>query len=561
MFLVSILDAVLAATTLSLRYSSVLFVRFYPIARYLPRVYANFAAYALSALLQLQLTRRNARKGRRHPILIALLGWLDVTRPLLSALTALVNILCALSAADFVYRGQYLHPSQELSFSRMGYVDATSARVVIRAPQASVVELQAKLTDLGTFPEDKVMSAIVRNLSEETDWAGTFTLHGLLPDTVYTYSTNASHAGTFKTAGEHPKKWTMIQTSFVKPFYPYNPLDHALSVKGLDHLGRHLGNRTAEFMLFLGDFIYIDLPYPLGWTRQHYTDLYRQTYASPSWTPALRNLPWLHVYDDHEFINDWSGNETGLYRNAVAPYWHYQGHANPPSPAHFGKGAAYYTFARGDVAFFVLDTRRYRSPAEVSDGPDKTMLGPAQLEHLRQWLRAEPRWKVVVSSVPWTRTWVSPDQGDRWAGYLHEREVIFGWMRETDGVVLLSGDRHEHTTTLFPPPSGGGQVEGKTLIEFSTSALNQFYEPFDRFHVPVVGGDEAVYNHYSGNSKLASISFDTTDPGRWSVQIDLIVDGEKVWDYAWTYERRPTIRKTETKPARKDVPSWGFWKR
>ncbi|KAK7960379.1 hypothetical protein PG988_011593 [Apiospora saccharicola] len=450
MFLVSILDAVLAATTLSLRYSSVLFVRF-------------------------------------------------------------------------------------LSFSRMGYVDATSARVVIRAPQASVVELQAKLTDLGTFPEDKVMSAIVRNLSEETDWAGTFTLHGLLPDTVYTYSTNASHAGTFKTAGEHPKKWTIIQTSCVRPFYPYNPLDHALSVKGLDHLGRYLGNRTAEFMLFLGDFIYIDLPYPLGWTRQHYTDLYRQTYASPSWTPALRNLPWLHIYDDHEFINDWSGNETGLYRNAVAPYWHYQGHANPPSPAHFGKGAAYYTFARGDVAFFVLDTRRYRSPAEVSDGPDKTMLGPAQLEHLRQWLRAEPRWKVVVSSVPWTRTWVSPDQGDRWAGYLHEREVIFGWMRETDGVVLLSG--------------------------FSTSALNQFYEPFDRFHVPVVGGDEAVYNHYSGNSKFASISFDTTDPGRWLVQFDLIVDGEKVWNYAWTYERRPTIRKTETKPARKDVPSWGFWKR
>ncbi|KAK8123364.1 PhoD-like phosphatase [Apiospora kogelbergensis] len=530
MLVIPILDAILAATTLTLRYSSILFVRFYPIARYLPRVYANFAAYALSALLQVHLTRRHARKGRCHPILITLLGWLDVTRPILSALTALVNMLCVISAVDFVYRGQYFHSSHELSFSRMGYVDATSARIVVRAPQASVVELQARPE---TGASDIWMSATANYLSEEVDWAGTFTLDGLFPDTVYIYVTNASHAGTFKTAAEHPKKWNMIQTSCVKPFYPYNPLDHALSVKGLDHLGRYLHNRTAEFMLFLGDFIYIDLPYPLGWTQRHYADLYRQTYASPSWTPALRSLPWLHVYDDHEFINDWSGNETGLYQAAVPPYWHYQGHANPPAPAGFGDGASYYTFARGDVAFFVLDTRRYRSPSERPDGPDKTMLGPAQLGHLRQWLRDEARWKVVVSSVPWTRTWVSPDQSDRWAGYLHEREMIFEWMRNTEGVLLLSGDRHEHTTTLFPPPSG----EGKTLLEFSTSALNQFHEPFDRFHVPVQGGDEAVYNHYSGNSKFASIAFDTTDPGQWMVRFDLIVDGEKVWDYEWTYRK------------------------
>ncbi|KAK8091505.1 PhoD-like phosphatase-domain-containing protein [Apiospora hydei] len=474
-------------------------------------------------------------RGRRNPVLIALLGWLDVTRPLLSSLTALVNVLCVLSAVDFVYRGQYFHPSHELSFSRMGYVDTTSARIVVRAPQASVVELHAR-PDYSEPPAEDWISVIVRDLSEETDWAGTMTLDGLLPETTYTYSTNASHSGTFKTAAEHPKKWTMIQTSC-----------------GLKYLGRYLSNHTTEFMLFLGDFIYIDLPYPLGWTREHYTDLYRQTYASPSWTPALRDLPWLHVYDDHEFVNDWSGNETGLYRDAVAPYWHYQGHANPSSPSEFGAGATYYTFARGDVAFFVLDTRRYRSPAEMTDGPGKTMLGPAQLEHLRNWLRDEPRWKVVVSSVPWTQTWVSPDQSDRWAGYLHEREMIFKWMRETDGVVLLSGDRHEHTTTLFPPPSG---QEGKTLIEFSTSALNQFYEPFDRFHVPVQGGDEAVYNHWRGNSKFASISFDTTEPGRWAVQFDLIVDGEKVWDYEWVYERAALGREPEPEPA-----SRGFWKK
>lgn len=74
-----------------------------------------------------------------------------------------------------------------------------------------------------------------------------------------------------------------------------------------------------------------------------------------------------------------------------------------------------------------------------------------------------------------------------------------------------------------------------------------------------MGGDEAVYNHYSGNSKFASISFDTTDPGRWVVQFDLVVDGEKVWDYEWVYARRRT--EAEAKPTQKAEPSWGFWKR
>ncbi|CAI6335163.1 unnamed protein product [Periconia digitata] len=530
MFVSSVLDAVLAATTITLRYSTILFVRFYPIARYLPRIYINFAAYALLALLQLILSFRYAAKRRRSPSFVVLLGWLDVTRPLLSTLTALANVLCLVAAVDFVYRGQYFHPSHDLSFSRMGYVDATSARIVVRAPQASIVELQLRL-DTKTGNQ---APAIVRGLSGATDWVGTFTLENLMPDSSYIYETNASHAGTFKTAKEHPKRWSMIQTSCVKPFYPYSPLDHALDVKGLDHLGRYLSNRTADFMLFLGDFIYIDLPYPLGWTQDHYTKLYRQTYASPSWTTELRALPWLHVYDDHEFVNDWSGNETGLYQTAVAPYWHYQGHANPPSPTQFGTGASYYTFSRGDVAFFVLDTRRYRSPSDKLDGPDKTMLGHVQREHLRKWLREERRWKVVVSSVPWTRTWVSQDQSDRWAGYMHEREMLFEWMKETDGVLLLSGDRHEHTTTLFPHSS----EKGKTLIEFSTSALNQFYEPFDRFHVPVYGNDEAVYNHYRGNSKFAYFSFDTTDPSLWVIQFDLIVDGEKVWNYEWVYKRK-----------------------
>ncbi|KAI8234051.1 hypothetical protein K4K54_009307 [Colletotrichum sp. SAR 10_86] len=216
-----------------------------------------------------------------------------------------------------------------------------------------------------------------------------------------------------------------------------SPVDHGLRIKGLEYLDQYLMQKPVDMMLFLGDFIYIDLPIALGWTPEDYTTAYRQVYASPSWTPALRSLPWLHLYDDHEIINDWAANETGLYQSAMQPFWAYQGHANPSSQ--FGLGKTHYIFRRGDISFFVLDTRRYRSAESMDDGPGKTMLGPAQLADLQAWLASEKAWKVVVSSVPFTRNWRGPDSADSWSGYLHEREQVLDLMRLTEGVVILSG--------------------------------------------------------------------------------------------------------------------------
>ncbi|KAH9436415.1 hypothetical protein MCOR02_000087 [Pyricularia oryzae] len=161
-------------------------------------------------------TRRHARI-KRHPLLVILLGWVDVTRPLLSAVGALVNIICVVSAVDFVYRAHYLHQNHDLSFSRMGYTTSTSASIVIRAPDSPVVEINAR--------PDFAAPGVQRPLSSMGS-------HKKPTGTPYVYTTNASHAGSFRTPKQHPKQWTMIQTSCIKPFYPYHPADHALSIKG-----------------------------------------------------------------------------------------------------------------------------------------------------------------------------------------------------------------------------------------------------------------------------------------------------------------------------------------
>ncbi|KAI8665296.1 PhoD domain-containing protein [Fusarium sp. Ph1] len=530
---VSVLDALIAVSSLTLRYTSILFVRFHPLGRrYLDRIYWSFAIFLFAFITQFFFARRTGLRLERNRGLALLLAFFDDARPFSTAVGFLVN-LCSLAAVlDFLFRGHMLHQSNDLSFSRVGFVDSLTARVVIRAPNSDYVEITVT-SNLGASAAqvDPIL------ISRESDYTGTFLIDGLAPNTSYTYSTNASHTGSFRTSvlPQDLKRWSLISSSCIKPFYPYSPIDHGLRIKGLEHLGSYVSTNAVEMMLFLGDFIYIDLPIPLGWDAKAYYTAYRQAYASPSWSSQLRAIPWLHVYDDHEIINDWAANETGLYGTAMQPFWNYQGHANPSSE--FGAGKTYYVFRRGGVSFFVLDTRRYRSDNAMADGPEKTMLGEQQRTALVQWLESETGYKVVVSSVPFTRNWRGPDSTDSWSGYLWEREKILDAMKWNGGAIILSGDRHEHATTKFPPKNEGEMP----VIEFSTSPLNQFYEPFDRFHEEIEDTDISIHSHPWGTSKFGVVSFDTSNKDRLLLHYDLVVDGSMVWQYDWEVQRKEKV--------------------
>jgi alkaline phosphatase D len=163
------------------------------------------------------------------------------------------------------------------------------------------------------------------------------------------------------------------------------------------------------------------------YTTDYYTKLYRQIYASPSWTQDLRNVAWLHMFDDHEIINDYapSGTDVDLYTEAIPPFHHYQMVANPSGIDKIQK--SYFTFNTGQVSFFVLDNRSYRSAQphrqhenSTAGWGDRTMLGDRQMRHLRSWAYREgtqnKRLLVVVSGVPFTRNWSKGgDEFDSWA--------------------------------------------------------------------------------------------------------------------------------------------------
>ncbi|ORY71578.1 PhoD-like phosphatase-domain-containing protein [Pseudomassariella vexata] len=474
-----------------------------------------------------------------------------------TTLTFLINAACIAMITDVVYTPRWKYPSHDLSFARIGYVSHTEAKLLIREPDQSKmpVTVQIHVKDAQPPFDNPLWQSAggVRWTTNETDYTAVVTIpltHS--KQRVYEWTTSNNHSGEFVGApapGKLPElndgKFTFLATSCILPRLPYSPLDHALAIPGMRHLAKVLPTLSAQFMLFLGDFIYIDVPTRFGNSIEDYRQKYRQVYASPDWPAVGQNLSWIHVLDDHEISNDWDAKATGVYHTAVDPWHHYQTQANPPKAKRAGTGntatsddATYFSFTQGPASFFMLDTRSYRSKnKEPADSSEKTMLGEQQLADFLDWLRKpEPKgvkWKIVASSVPLTKNW-RVNTIDTWGGFLHERRIVLEAMWDTGlmgyGVVVLSGDRHEFGATAFPPPKEGKWPESVTAHEFSASPLNQFYSPIKTYkHTD----DEDVELKYinTGNSKFGALTIENLAEGeKSSLKYSLYVDGVETWN-------------------------------
>jgi alkaline phosphatase D len=490
---------------------------------------------------------------------------------LFSALTFLINAACIAMMTDAVYRPRWQYPSNDLSFARVGYVSDSEAKLLIREPDQSKmpITVQVHIKDAQPPFDNPLWQTAggVRWTTNETDYTAVVTIplsHS--KQRVYEWTTSNNHSGEFvgaPRAGKMPDhfdgKFTFLATSCILPRIPYNPLDHPLSIPGMKHLAKVLPELGAQFMMFLGDFIYVDVPQRFGQSVEDYRQKYRQVYASPDWAPVGQNLSWIHVLDDHEISNDWDKNSTGLYKSAVDPWHHYQTAVNPPRAKRAGtastitrSGTTYFSFAQGPASFFMMDTRSYRSKNnEPFDDPNKTMLGAEQLEDLLYWLRRPEakgvKWKIVASSVPLTKNW-RVNTKDTWGGFLHERQQVLEAMWDAGllgyGVVVLSGDRHEFGATAFPPPKDGKWPESVMVHEFSASPLNQFYSPIGTYKQT---DDEDVELKYvnTGNSKFGALTIEMLAEGDLSsLKYSLFVDGAEAWNTVLTTPSPATVEKT-----------------
>jgi alkaline phosphatase D len=528
-----------------------------------------------------------------------LLGAPSPTSLLLSMVTFLINLCMVLMSADFLLSARLYFPSNDVSFVRLGFVSPTEAKFIIREPNQAKMPLSLEIHVKDAQPPfDNPLWQLgggVRWTDESTDYTAALTVPLLHShQRIYEWRTSNNQSGEFvappkpgKASTYHDGKFTFLATSCIIPRFPYSPSDHALAIPGLRYLAELLPSLGAQFMLFMGDFIYIDVPYRFGETKEDYRQKYRHVYASPDWKPVSQNLSWVHVLDDHEISNDWSANTTGVYEAALDPWNSYHAEANPQPPLKAGTstrrvGATYYEFTQGPASFFMLDTRTYRSPNDMaSEDAQKSMLGKEQLDDLLYWLnRPEPkgvRWKVVASSVPFTKNWPVNNK-DTWGGFLGERKTVLEAMWDAGargmGVVIVSGDRHEFAATKFPPPVGSKWADTTMPYEFSASPLNQFsfplpsYKQVDSSDVMIryvsrspytwqwVDSDSRLIRYINrGSSKFGALTFDT-DPetGESRLSYRLFIDGLEAWSMT-VVAPAPANASEETKK------SFWFWDR
>jgi alkaline phosphatase D len=155
----------------------------------------------------------------------------------------------------------------------------------------------------------------------------------------------------------------------------------------------------------------------------------------------------------------------------------------------------WYEFSIGDVQFFMLDGRFYRTNP-FDENP--TMLGPYQKQWLKDQLEASrATFKVIVSPVPWA--FEAKDAIDTWNGFREERNEIFAFMSEKriSGALLVSADRHRSDAWLIERPGG------YPLYEFESSRLtNQ--------HVHEVM-TQSLFG-YNEKQSFGLLTFDTTLP-------------------------------------------------
>lgn len=209
------------------------------------------------------------------------------------------------------------------------------------------------------------------------------------------------------------------------------------------------------------------------------------------------SIPCVGIWDDHDYgPNDSDGTTPGKENSlrAFREVW-----ANPAF-GEAGNPGCYFKFTRGDVDFFMLDVRYHRSPDNAEKNDKKTMLGEKQLAWLQREITAS---KAKIKFIAGGSVIETGGPLDSWASYPAERKAVLDFLKDIEGIIFLSGDRHF---------TAGYQIEGR-FIEITSGPLG------------------------SGNATCPpspEVFFSCSEGKMWSVfEVDTTADAPKVAYELW----------------------------
>ncbi|MCA9232191.1 MAG: alkaline phosphatase D family protein [Planctomycetales bacterium] len=331
----------------------------------------------------------------------------------------------------------------------LGCVSDHGAKVWVRTAKEETVTVKVYACDPGGVPTDQVVESATAKSDAQVDYTAIVDLSNLQPGTEYAYDVTVGDIAA--TQGSLPR------------FHTFPPLGSSVRMQiafggGAGYIQEHermwdtVSAYRPDALFLLGDNVYIDLPEkPRGLHRYTY---YRRQ-SRPEFRRLVSSTPVFSIWDDHDCAMDdvWMG--PFVDRPSWKPDMLTVFRENWVNPA-YGNSVApgcWYQLTIGDVDFFFLDTRYYRTNPF---GEKPTMLGPIQKAWLLEGLKqSQATFKVLVSSVPWAPG-AKPGSHDTWDGFLAEREEIFSAIetQKIDGVLLLSADRHRSDAWKIDRPGG-----------------------------------------------------------------------------------------------------------
>lgn len=247
-----------------------------------------------------------------------------------------------------------------------------------------------------------------------------------------------------------------------------------INEEALDRPGRPYGGdypifgaireAAPDLMLWLGDNIYLR---EADWTsRSGIRHRYGHGRALPELQPLLAACAHYAIWDDHDFgpnDSDRSFIHKDLALAAFRDFWGNPGYGLP------GQAGITTAFTWGDVDFFLLDNRWFRSPNDC-EGCAATILGEVQREWLIEALTASraPFKIVAVGGQVLNPARVFENFANRHAD---ERAWLLRRIEEENiqGVVFLTGDRH-HTELSALQNGMGNWVYDLTVSPLTSSA-------------------------------------------------------------------------------------------
>lgn len=336
----------------------------------------------------------------------------------------------------------------------LAYADLRETAIWVQTSREATVQLRYAAEGA---PESARLTPAVRT-SATREQVAVFTIGGLEPGTRYTYELYIDgrvvprpHPLAFRT--QPLWQWRTeppdFQALFGSCLYVNEPpYDRPGQAYGGDYeILAAMADKRPELMLWLGDNVYtreVDFGTPGGILRRYWHDR-----ALPELQRLLAVTSHYATWDDHDFGPD---NSDGSYPlkdaslEAFTLYWPSVRYGAPGIPGVFQK------VSWADVDFFLLDDRYHRKPDHWPDGPDKRMLGQAQLEWLKESLVFSlATFKVVVLGNqvlnPMSRL-------EALSRYPVELEELLGFLRERriEGVLFLSGDLHFSELIRLQPP-------------------------------------------------------------------------------------------------------------